>query len=89
MVVVPESTIVAKGRLGPGQMIAVDLDEGVVLEDRAVKDRIAGEADYAAMTGAFLTIADLPRSRLRHALRPPGAGAAARSRRGRRWRIWS
>ena len=62
MVVVPESTIIAKGRLGPGQMIAVDLDEGVVLEDRAVKDRIAGEADYAAMTGAFLTIADLPAS---------------------------
>ncbi|WP_267378427.1 MULTISPECIES: glutamate synthase large subunit [unclassified Sphingomonas] len=62
MVVVPESTIVAKGRLGPGQMIAVDLDEGVVLEDRAVKDRIAGEADYAAMTGAFLTIGDLPAS---------------------------
>ena len=31
MVVVPESTIVAKGRLGPGQMIAVDLDEGVLL----------------------------------------------------------
>ena len=60
MVVVPESTIVAKGRLGPGQMIAVDLDEGIVLEDRAVKDRIAGEADYAAMTGAFLTIDDLP-----------------------------
>ncbi len=60
MVVVPESTIVAKGRLGPGQMIAVDLDEGVVLEDRAVKDRIAGEQDYAAMTGEFLTLHDLP-----------------------------
>ena len=62
MVVVPESTIVAKGRLGPGQMIAVDLDEGVVLEDRAVKDRIAGEADYAAHIGEFLTMADLPAS---------------------------
>jgi len=60
MVVVPESSIVAKGRLGPGQMIAVDLDEGVLLGDRAVKDRIAGEADYAAMIGNFLTIADLP-----------------------------
>ena len=59
MVVVPESTIIAKGRLGPGQMIAVDLQEGVVLEDRAVKDRIAGEQDYAAMTGEFLTMADL------------------------------
>ena len=60
MVVVPESTIVAKGRLGPGQMIAVDLDEGVVLEDRAVKDRIAGEVDYGARIGEFLTLADLP-----------------------------
>ena len=28
MVVVPESQIVEKGRLGPGEMIAVDLDEG-------------------------------------------------------------
>jgi glutamate synthase (NADPH/NADH) large chain len=60
MVVVPESTIVAKGRLGPGEMIAVDLDEGVLLQDRAVKDRIAGEADYAAMIGEFHTLADLP-----------------------------
>ncbi|MBB4152293.1 glutamate synthase (NADPH/NADH) large chain [Sphingomonas jinjuensis] len=60
MVVVPESTVVAKGRLGPGQMIAVDLDEGVVLEDRAVKDRIAGEYDYAGMIGEFLSLGDLP-----------------------------
>ncbi|BCA59309.1 glutamate synthase large subunit [Sphingomonas sp. HMP6] len=60
MVVVPESTIIEKGRLGPGEMIAVDLDEGVLLHDRAVKDRIAGEADYTAMIGAFTTIDDLP-----------------------------
>ncbi|MBB5716380.1 glutamate synthase large subunit [Sphingomonas aerophila] len=60
MVPVPESTVVTKGRLGPGQMIAVDLHEGVVLDDMAVKDRIAGEQDYAAMTGAFHTLADLP-----------------------------
>ena len=62
MVVVPESTVIAKGRLGPGQMIAVDLDEGRVLDDRAVKDRIAGEADYAARIGEFVTVADLPAS---------------------------
>lgn len=60
MVVVPESTVVAKGRLGPGQMIAVDLQEGRVLRDREVKDRIAAEADYAAMIGEFSTIEDLP-----------------------------
>ena len=60
MVVVPESTILAKGRLGPGQMIAVDLDRGEVLLDRAVKDRIAAEQDYAAMIGEFHTMDDLP-----------------------------
>jgi glutamate synthase (NADPH/NADH) large chain len=60
MVVVPESTVVAKGRLGPGQMIAVDLDEGRVMNDREVKDRISGEHDYAAMIGEFHTLDDLP-----------------------------
>ncbi|TPG13737.1 glutamate synthase large subunit [Sphingomonas oligophenolica] len=60
MVVVPESTVIAKGRLGPGQMIAVDLDSGEFLEDRAVKDRIAAEQDYAAMIGEFHTMDDLP-----------------------------
>jgi len=56
MVVLPESTVLEKGRLGPGQMIAVDLDEGKLLHDREIKDRIAGERDYAAMIGDFLTI---------------------------------
>ena len=60
MVVVPESTILAKGQLGPGQMIAVDLDRGGVLLDRAVKDRVADAQDYAAMIGEFHTIDDLP-----------------------------
>lgn len=60
MVVVPESTVIAKGRLGPGQMIAVDLAEGRVYDDRAIKDRIAAEADYAGMIGNFATIDDLP-----------------------------
>ncbi|KAK0340305.1 hypothetical protein LTR94_031084, partial [Friedmanniomyces endolithicus] len=60
MVVVPESTIVAKGRLGPGQMIAVDLAEGRVLRDREIKDKIAAEQDYAAMIGEFSTLDDLP-----------------------------
>ena len=69
MVTVPESTVVAKGRLGPGQMIAVDLVEGVLLEDRAVKDRIAAEHDYAAMIGEFAVIDDLP---------PPSADAITR-----------
>ena len=60
IVVVPESTIIAKGRLGPGQMIAVDLLEGRVMRDREIKDRIAAEQNYAAMIGEFSTMDDLP-----------------------------
>ncbi|HEY0622559.1 glutamate synthase large subunit [Sphingomonas sp.] len=60
MVQIPESTVVAKGRLGPGEMIAVDLDEGRFYEDDEVKDRIAGEYDYAGMIGEFLTVDELP-----------------------------
>ncbi|MBX3565324.1 MAG: glutamate synthase large subunit [Sphingomonas sp.] len=56
MVQIPESSVVAKGRMGPGQMIAVDLDSGVLFEDRAIKDRISGEADYAGMIGEFIRI---------------------------------
>ncbi len=60
MVQIPESTVVAKGRMGPGEMIAVDLDTGVLLGDKAIKDQVAGEHDYAGMIGAFMTVADLP-----------------------------
>ena len=66
MVVVPETTIVEKGRLGPGQMIAVDLEAGEVLGDRAVKDRVAAEADYAEMIGDYLTIDQLPQVPVEH-----------------------
>ena len=60
MVVVPESTIVRKGRLGPGQMIAVDLAEGAVLDDGAIKARIAAEHPYEAMIAGFRHFDDLP-----------------------------
>jgi glutamate synthase (NADPH/NADH) large chain len=60
MVVVPETTIIEKGRLGPGQMIAVNLDEGKLYRDGELKDRIAAEQDYAALVGGFRGIDDLP-----------------------------
>ena len=59
MVQIPESNVVAKGRMGPGQMIAVDLDTGMLFEDKAIKDQISGEADYAGMIGQFVRIDDL------------------------------
>jgi glutamate synthase (NADPH/NADH) large chain len=60
MVVVPESSVTKKGRLGPGQMIAVDLDAGKVFDDRAIKDRIAAERPYDEYVKGFRTSSDLP-----------------------------
>ncbi|MEJ7934399.1 glutamate synthase large subunit [Sphingobium sp. AN558] len=59
MVVVPEATIVKKGRMGPGQMIAIDLLEGEIYDDRAIKDRIAAERPYGDLIKNFMTIGDL------------------------------
>ena len=60
MVPVPEQHIARKGRLGPGQMIAVDLVEGKFYTDRAIKDRIAAEQPYADLVKGFRTLSDLP-----------------------------
>jgi glutamate synthase (ferredoxin) len=43
-----ESTIVEKGRLGPGQMLAVDLDNGRLLRNWEVKQESAERFPYAA-----------------------------------------
>src|SRR3546814_14572942 len=59
MVVVPETTIVKKGRMGPGQMIAVDLAEGVIYDDHEIKDQIAGERPYSELIKDFMTVGDL------------------------------
>lgn len=46
MVVVDDAKVVRKGRVGPGQMIAVDLQEGRFFEDRQIKDKLAAEHPY-------------------------------------------
>ncbi|MFS0737679.1 glutamate synthase large subunit [Sphingomonas sp. 1P06PA] len=69
MVVVPESTVVAKGRMGPGQMIAIDLEEGRLYADAAIKDRIAGEHPYGEWIKDFRTLADLPVPEAGHIMR--------------------
>ncbi len=60
MVIVTESDIIEKGRLGPGQMIAVDLQEGKTYGDRELKDKVASEQDYGKMASGFLNENDLP-----------------------------
>ena len=50
MVVLDEGRITRKGRVGPGQMLALDLEEGRFYEDRAIKDKLAGEYPYEEWT---------------------------------------
>ncbi|KAM3113289.1 glutamate synthase large subunit [Phormidesmis sp. 146-33] len=43
---IPESDVIEKGRLGPGQMIAFDLDSHEVLKNWELKQRVASENPY-------------------------------------------
>ncbi|NCP19017.1 MAG: glutamate synthase large subunit [Erythrobacter sp.] len=60
MVSLDEDRVVEKGRLGPGQMIAIDLNAGELLRDEELKARIAREAPYGALVAGFQGIDDLP-----------------------------
>jgi glutamate synthase (NADPH) large chain len=60
MVVVPEPQVKVRGRMGPGQMIAVDLDDGQFYSDSQIKDRIAAEQPYGDWVTNFKTFKDLP-----------------------------
>jgi glutamate synthase (NADPH/NADH) large chain len=48
MVRLDETTIVEKGRLGPGQMIGVDLAQGRLYRDREIKDMLAASRSFSA-----------------------------------------
>ncbi len=48
VVEIEESRIVEKGRLGPGQMLAVDLEQGRLLQNWQVKEEVAARYPYAA-----------------------------------------
>ncbi|MCP9824702.1 glutamate synthase large subunit [Synechococcus sp. EJ6-Ellesmere] len=48
VVEIEESRIVEKGRLGPGQMLAVDLEQGRLLQNWQVKEEVASRYPYAA-----------------------------------------
>ena len=41
MVQIPNNKIIFKGRLGPGQIIAIDLDKGEVYDSKSIKNKIS------------------------------------------------
>jgi glutamate synthase (ferredoxin) len=53
-VTVDEARIVHKGKLGPGQMIAVDTAAGRLYTDEEVKEQLAGRRPYEAWVGQHL-----------------------------------
>ncbi|SHH10123.1 glutamate synthase (NADPH) large subunit [Cognatiyoonia sediminum] len=51
MVPIDEATVVEKGALGPGQLIAVDMEEGKLFHDTEIKDRLAAAQPFGEWVG--------------------------------------
>jgi glutamate synthase (NADPH) large chain len=62
MVKIAESRVAEKGRLGPGQMIAVDLAEGRLYRDRELKDMLVASAPFSRWVENITVIDSLVRS---------------------------
>ena len=46
MVRIPNAEVAEKGRIGPGQMVAVDLKKGAFFHDKEIKDNLASKHSY-------------------------------------------
>ncbi|WP_166417359.1 glutamate synthase large subunit [Cochlodiniinecator piscidefendens] len=51
MIPIDEATVVEKGALGPGQMIAVDLQDGALFRDAEIKDKLAEAQPFGDWVG--------------------------------------
>jgi glutamate synthase (NADPH/NADH) large chain len=59
MVRLDEARITEKGRIGPGQMLALDLDKGRLYRDGSIKDRLAGARPFGDWVRNITVIDDL------------------------------
>jgi len=59
MVRLDESRIVEKGRIGPGQMLALDLEKGRLYRDADIKDRLAARRPFGDWVRNITVIDDL------------------------------
>ena len=58
---IPSKKIVRKGRLEPGRMFLVDMDEGRIIEDDELKKSISSEAPYGTwLKSSLIDQMDLP-----------------------------
>jgi glutamate synthase (NADPH/NADH) large chain len=61
MVPVDEATVVEKGALGPGQMIAVDMQEQQLFHDTEIKDALAASRPFSDWVGKITDLAEATR----------------------------
>ena len=58
MVTVDETTVVEKGALGPGQLLAVDMAEGKLFHDTEIKDKLAAAQPFGEWVGKITELDD-------------------------------
>ncbi|MBJ3761399.1 glutamate synthase large subunit [Maribius pontilimi] len=58
MVPMDEANVVEKGALGPGQMLAVDMQEGGLFHDREIKDKLAAAQPFGDWVGKIVELDD-------------------------------
>ena len=51
MVPIDEATVVEKGALGPGQLLAVDMKNGTLFHDKEIKDKLAAAQPFGEWVG--------------------------------------
>ncbi|WP_458792022.1 glutamate synthase large subunit [Yoonia sp. MH D7] len=61
MVPIDEATVVEKGALGPGQMIAVDMTEGRLYRDEELKDKLAAAQPFGPWVEKVVRLSDMLR----------------------------
>jgi glutamate synthase (ferredoxin) len=76
MVPLADKHVVERGRLGPGTVLAVDVERGELLRNADVKRRLALRSPYRAWVGSHLVTAPPP-GLASSAAAPAAAGAAA------------
>ncbi|MDB5083513.1 MAG: glutamate synthase large subunit [Bacilli bacterium] len=60
---IPEEKIQYKGRLSPGRMLLLDLEEGRIIADEEIKERVAHEQPYRVwLDGNLLSLDQLPKA---------------------------
>ncbi|UFJ42594.1 glutamate synthase large subunit [Brevibacillus humidisoli] len=70
---IPEEKVVQKGRLSPGRMLLVDLEEGRIVSDEEVKQQIASEQPYRKWIDEnLLSLTELPEAEYREELPEEG-----------------